>query len=151
MTTPGYQEFAAGAIPVEVREGGGTIKVIAGETDGGTVGPVVRDTVSPLYLDVSLARDAQFTQRVPETHGGFLYVVDGRIRVGAEGRELPARSLGVLGAGGRIEVSTDDTASRFLLVAGRELNEPVARGGPFVMNTKEEVLQALQDYQRGRF
>ena len=151
MTAPRYQEFPAGEIPAETLEGGGTIRVIAGETNKGTVGPVVQNTVTPLYLDVSLAKDTQFTQRVPKTHGGFLYVLDGCIRVGAEGRELPAGSLGVLAAGDRVEVSTADTDSRFLLVAGRQLNEPVARGGPFVMNTRQEVQQAFQDYQSGRF
>ena len=151
MTAPGYQEFPADEIPVETLEGGGSIKVISGETDGGTIGPVVRDTVTPLYLDVSLTKNAQYTQRVPETHGGFFYVIEGSVRIGAERRELPTRSLGILGAGDRVEVSTGDTESRFLLIAGRQLNEPVARGGPFVMNTRQEVLQAFQDYQSGRF
>lgn len=123
----------------------------AGKTDRGTVGPVERATVDPLFLDISLGKQAVFTQCVPNTHGGFLYVIDGSVRVGTEGRELPARSLGIFGSGERIEVSTGNAESRFLLIAGRRLNEPVARGGPFVMNTKQELQQAFQDYQSGRF
>lgn len=151
MTAPGYQEFAASVIPIESLEAGGEIKVIAGKTDRGTVGPVKRATVAPLFLDVSLGKQAAFKQCVPHTHGGFLYVIDGSVRVCTESRELPARSLGILGSGERVEVSTGNAESRFLLIAGRRLNEPVARGGPFVMNTKQEVQQAFQDYQSGRF
>ncbi len=151
MTAPGYQEFAASVIPIEFLEAGGEIKVIAGKTDRGTVGPVERATVTPLFLDVSLGKQAAFKQYVPNTHGGFLYVIDGSVRVGTESRELPARSLGIFGSGERIEVSTGNAESRFLLIAGRRLNEPVARGGPFVMNTKQELQQAFQDYQSGRF
>ena len=88
---------------------------------------------------------------MPDTHGGFIYVIEGTVRVGAKGAKLPARTLGVLGDGDKIEVSSVDRNSRFLVIAGRRLNEPVARGGPFVMNTREEVMQAFQDYQQGRF
>lgn len=151
MTAPGYQGFAPPVIPIDSLEAGGEIKVIAGKTDAGTAGPVKSATVAPLFLDVSLGQHGDFTQRVPDTHSAIVYVIDGRVRIGAERRELPARSLGILGAGDRVDIATGNAPSRFLLIAGRRLNEPVARGGPFVMNTKQEVLQAFQDYQSGRF
>jgi redox-sensitive bicupin YhaK (pirin superfamily) len=151
MTAPVYQEFPAAEIPVETLEAGGTVKVISGQTDRGTEGPVKNVLTEPLYLDVDLSQGATFQQDVPDTHGGFIYVIEGTARVGAKGAKLPARTLGVLSDGDKIEVSSVDRNSRFLVIAGRRLNEPVARGGPFVMNTREEVMQAFQDYQQGRF
>ena len=88
---------------------------------------------------------------MPNTHSGFVYVIEGSVRIGAMGMELPTRTLGVLDDGDTIEVTSGDADNRFLIIAGKRLNEPVARGGPFVMNTREEVLQAFQDYQQGKF
>ncbi len=154
MTAPAYQEFPEADIPQEIAQGTpgeNHIKVIAGRTDRGTEGPIANAATEPLYLDVKLVRGATFRQQVPETHGGFVYVIEGSVRLGAEGAELPAGALGVLGPGDRIEVSCADGDSRFLVIAGKPLDEPVARGGPFVMNTREELLQAFEDYQQGRF
>ncbi len=151
MTAPAYQEFPASEIATETLIDGQTLKVIAGITDQGTEGPVKNPHTDPLYLDVHLDPGKTFQQRVPESHGCFMYVIEGAVHVGEENAELPARTLGVLGDGNRIEVSSGDKGSRFLVVAGKRLNEPVARGGPFVMNTREEVLQAFEDYQQGKF
>lgn len=151
MTAPSYQEFPASEIPVETLEAGGTVKVISGQTERGTEGPVKNALTEPLYLDVHLDQGTTFEQDVPNTHGGFVYVIEGSLRIGAMGAELPARTLGVLADGDRIEVSSVDVNSRFLLIAGKRLDEPVARGGPFVMNTRQEVLQAFQDFQQGKF
>ncbi|MBT6096128.1 MAG: pirin family protein [Rhodospirillaceae bacterium] len=151
MTAPRYQEFPASEIAVEDLDGGGTVKVIAGRTDAGAEGPVKDISTDPLYLDVTLTPGAHFGQSVPAPHGGFIYVFEGSVSVGANGTEVPTGTLAVLDEGARVEVTASDTGGRFLLISGKRLNEPVARGGPFVMNTRAEVLQAFQDYQAGRF
>ena len=151
MTAPVYQEFSASEIPVETLEVGALVKVIAGQTDRGIVGPVKNAITEPLYLDVQLGQGTRFQQHMPNTHSGFVYVIEGSVRIGAMGMELPTRTLGVLDDGDTIEVTSGDADNRFLIIAGKRLNEPVARGGPFVMNTREEVLQAFQDYQQGKF
>ena len=151
MTEPVYQEFLASLIPTEKIETGGEVKVIAGMTNKGTKGAVINHYTDPLYLDVRLEPGETFCQDIPQTHGGFLYVIEGEVNVGKTNTFLNARSLGVLGEGDKIEVSSDTAGARVLVIAGKRLNEPVARGGPFVMNTKEEILQAFQDYQQGQF
>jgi redox-sensitive bicupin YhaK (pirin superfamily) len=112
---------------VETLEAGGMVKVISGQTDQGTKGPVKNSLTEPLYLDVHLGQGATFQQDVPDTHGGFIYVIEGTVRVGVKDAELSARTLGVLGDGDKVEVSSMDANSRFLVIAGRRLNEPVAR------------------------
>jgi redox-sensitive bicupin YhaK (pirin superfamily) len=149
MSKPAYQEFPASEIPVEAHDDGAQINVIAGQTDRGTKGPVRNPHTEPLYLDVHLKQSTRFQQTVPDTHGGFIYVIKGTIEV--SGTQVPASSLAVLSDGDRVEITSPNGKSRFLLIAGRRLNEPVARGGPFVMNTREEVLQAFDDYRHGRF
>jgi redox-sensitive bicupin YhaK (pirin superfamily) len=108
---------------------------------------VVITTVTPLFFDVRLEPFATFCQAVAPTHSGFLYVIDGSIQVGDPGTVLEGNFLGVMGPGERISISAGDHSARFLLVAGREIGEPVARYGPFVMNTREEILQAIHDFQ----
>ncbi len=151
MVAPGYQEYPASEIPVEAIDGGGEIRVLTGRTDGGTEGPVRNIATEPLYLDVHLNKNVGFSQAMTAGHAGFLYVIDGAISVGREGEPLSAGMLGLLGPGDRVQVIAGDADSRFLMIAGRPLNEPVARGGPFVMNTREEVVQAFQDFQSGNF
>ena len=105
-----------------------------------------------MYLDVALAPGAKLTVPLPEGHSAFAYVFEGdAVQLGAE--VLGLRELGVLSAGDSVElaVAADAKAARVLLVAGRPLNEPVARYGPFVMNTPEQIVRAMQDYQAGRF
>lgn len=148
MTTPHYQELDAESIPKEQREGGVLVRVIAGETTHGTRGPV-KDLVTPVsYFDVTLPAGTRFTEKLPEAYNAFVYLVDGEIRI--NGITVPSRSLAQLGAGEGIEVEAA-TVSRLLLVAGQPLNEPVARRGPFVMNSEAELRQAFDDYQAGRF
>ncbi len=151
MTAPGYQEFVAADIPVESLQGGGSVRVIAGKTNQGTVGPARRPATDPLYFDVELPGDGAFEQRIPVSHQAVIYVIDGSARIGAEREPISERTLGVLGDGDCVQVTADGEGVRFLLIAGRRLNEPVARGGPFVMNTKQEILQAFSDYQNNRF
>ncbi len=152
MDPPAYQEHGAADIPVEERDDGVRVRVIAGETATGTRGPVVQALTEPLYLDVELPPHARFFERLPTTHNAFVYTTDGTLV--ADGRDggvtLRRDDLGVLSPGVQFDAAAGDSGARVLLVAGRPLNEPVARGGPFVMNTKAEVRQAFEDYESGR-
>jgi redox-sensitive bicupin YhaK (pirin superfamily) len=148
MTAPVYRGFPASAMPIEAADPGVRITVIAGETDGGTRGPVEITTVTPQFFDIHLDPDATFSQAVASTHNGFLYTIDGSVRVGDS--TVPPASLGVTGPGERIEVVGTEAPARFLWVAGRRIGEPVARYGPFVMNTREEILVAIRDFEAGR-
>lgn len=154
MTEPAYQEFDAGRIPVERRQDGSEIRVIAGRTRQGTEGPVRQPLTDPLYLDVTLPAGSEFSEVVTDGHNAFLFLFEGDAEmVDVNGRPVALRpdQLAVLAQGRQVEVRAGVAGARFLLVAGRPLNEPVARGGPFVMNTRAEVQQAFEDYNSGRF
>jgi len=154
MDAPGYQEHPAKCIPLESRGGGVEVKVIAGVTSQGTTGPVVQPLTEPLYLDVRVPAGQAFVEALPIAHNVFIYVVNGRVSLPDEKGQrvtLVRDDLGVLGDGGTIELKADEDDVQFLLIAGKPLGEPVARGGPFVMNTNEEVQQAFVDYRQGRF
>lgn len=144
MTTPAYQEFAATDIPLERREGDVVIKAIAGES-----GAVSGRPTNPIYLDISMPANSKFAEIVPSTHNAFLFVIDGSVSV--EERKLLSGTMAILGKGEQVRAKTAGDRCRFLLAAGRKLDEPVARGGPFVMNTHSEVKQAVDDYQSGKF
>ncbi len=152
---PGYQEFPAAAIPTEERDAGAIVRVVAGETGEGTAGPVTGVSTQPLYLDVTLGEGSVLAEPLALSHNAFLYVFDGAVSVVA-GQEngdahIEAGNLAVLGAGEGVHVVGAGARNRFLLVAGKQLNEPVARAGPFVMNTRQEVMDAFQDFREGRF
>ena len=149
MTAPGYQEYPPSGVPLEERPDGTRVRVVAGATSQGTRGVVRNDWVQPTYLDVTLPAGADFDQPVGRDDTTFLFVVDGELAVGGRRAALPRRTLGILGPGEQVRVSTAEGA-RFLLVSAQPLREPVARGGPFVMNTKQEILQAFDDYRHGR-
>ncbi len=149
MTAPGYQEFNAETIPSEAIGKGGIVRVIAGETDQGTVGPVVNKWTQSLYLDVTLSTDDVFKQSVPDNHNAIIYVLEGTVHVA--GTAIETGQLGVFGSGLNIEVSANSGGAQFLLIAGKPLDEPVVRWGPFVMNSQAEIVQALEDFQTGRF
>jgi len=151
MTEPAYQEFSADAIPVEVLASGGQVKVISGKTDGGVTGPVKGVLTTPVYFDVDLPANTEFEQYLPDSYNGFVFVIEGNLHVGSDGDLLEEGKLGVLGDGCSVKVSTGDVPGRFLLIAGQSLNEPVVRGGPFVMNSRQEVLQAFDDFHKGQF
>ena len=151
MTAPAYQEFPPSGVPLETRENGTEIRVVAGRTGMNTEGAVKNVHVDPTYLDVSLPAGTAFEQEVGEDDNAFLFVIEGALAVGRAGTRLEQRRLGILGPGARIAVRADAGDTRFLLVSGRPLEEPVARGGPFVMNTKAEILQAFDDYKNKRF
>lgn len=148
MSAPDYQEFPSSEIPVETLKAGGTVKVIAGRTDQGTEGPVQIEATEPLYFDIKLDAGASFQQSIPDTHAGFVYVLDGTVTIG---EDVPEKTLGILGDGEFVDIQAGNKGARFLLIAGKRINEPVARGGPFVMNTREEIIQAFEDYKNGQF
>lgn len=148
MKTPAYQEFTPNDIAVEQLDMGTVVRVIAGVTNNGTTGQIVNHTLNPVFLDVYLLEGQSFHQRVDSESNVFIYVIDGIVLVGE--REIKNRHLGVLRNGDNVVVSAPGRA-RFLLLAAQPLNEPIARGGPFVMNTKEEVLQAYDDFKHKRF
>jgi redox-sensitive bicupin YhaK (pirin superfamily) len=151
MVEPGYQEYPPAKTPLEQREDGTEIRVIAGETSEGTVGVVNNRFVNPTYLDVTLPAGREFSQTVASDDNTFLFVIDGHPEVGHRNTVLQPRTLGILGPGSNICVRSGERAARFLLVSAQPLNEPVARGWPFVMNTKEEIIQAFDDYRHNRF
>jgi redox-sensitive bicupin YhaK (pirin superfamily) len=148
MMAPRYQEFGVAAIPVERREGGVEVRVVAGTTAAGTQGPV-RELITPVsYFEVTLPAGTAFEGALAAERNVFVFVFEGRVHI--QGQSIEAFSLAVLGPGAQVRIEADDD-SRLLLVSGRPLGEPVARGGPFVMNTEAEVRQAYSDYRAGRF
>lgn len=150
MQAPAYQEFPAKEIAAEHLANGTEIRVIAGSTNNGISGPVINHYVNPIYMDISLPRNQAFKQTVNADDNVFIFVLDGELSVGAALQKIASRQIGILDKGEQVVVSTNQQ-SRFLLVAARPLNEPVARGGPFVMNTKAEIIQAFEDFQNNRF
>lgn len=151
FTPPTYQEFKREDIPVEMLSKGGTVRVISGQTDKGTLGLIKNKHTEPLFLDVNLNQNATFEQDVISTHSVFLYLIEGTALIGTERTKLSKKMLGVLGNGDKVKIFSMRENSRFLLIAGKRLNEPVARSGPFVMNTRQEVQQAFLDFEQGKF
>jgi redox-sensitive bicupin YhaK (pirin superfamily) len=152
LCEPRYQDIAPERIP-SVEEQGTRVRVIAGRF-GEAEGPVRGVVTQPLYLDVALPAGAQLTLPVAEDHSGFLYVFEGTLSVAASAEHwaLERGMLGVLADGGdSLELRAGAAGARSLLVAARPLREPVARLGPFVMNTRSELRQAVDDFQAGRF
>jgi redox-sensitive bicupin YhaK (pirin superfamily) len=150
MTAPRYQEVLAKNIPAFTRADGIQIRVIAGRVDG-VSGAVTAIYADPTYLDVSMPAHASFTHPIPAGHTAFAYIFEGEARFENEGKSIPHPRLVVFGGGDSINVTTSAQPARFLVVSGKPLHEPIARYGPFVMNTREEILQALQDLQNGTF
>jgi quercetin 2,3-dioxygenase len=157
MSEPRYQEFAPERVPVAHPADGVTVKVIAGkvaDADGTSIrGPIVQPATDPLYLDIDFAPGAAWVFDLPAGHNAFVYVYEGAVSAGEsdDARLVETRALAVLGGGERLVLRADGAGARLILVAGRPLREPVARHGPFVMNTREELMQAFVDYQEGRF
>ncbi|MDH3693042.1 MAG: pirin family protein [Gammaproteobacteria bacterium] len=155
MTKPQYREFDAGSIPSEQRDEGVEVRVITGATSNGTSGPVTDVLTEPLYLDITLSANSELIESIPESHNAFIYVINGEVLVcdgdDASDISVEKRMLAVLSEGEQVHLKSLEENTRLLLVAGLRINELVARGGPFVMNTKAEVMQAFKDYQEGRF
>lgn len=152
MTAPKYQEFAPAAIPLLQPAAGVQVRLIAGEVQG-VRGPIVQPATDPLYLDIELAPDKGWQTELPAGHSAFAYVFEGRLAIGEgeDARPQAQGQLAVLGGGDRVRLQAGPEGARLILVAGRPLHEPVVRHGPFVMNTREQLMQAFVDYQEGRF
>ncbi len=150
MTAPRYQEIPASEIPTVSLAGGVTIKVIAGEV-AAVRGPINGIATAPAMFDVALPAGGEAMLPVPANHAVFLYPFEGAITVAGSRERVIHRQLAILGEGDAVRVAAVDGQARVLLVAGKPLNEPVARYGPFVMNTAQEIRQAAIDYQAGRF
>lgn len=148
MIKPRYQDIEPGRIPQLDRDGA-RVRVVAGTAFGAT-GPVAGIDVDPLFLDVAMQKGVTFDTPVPSDHAAFAFVTEGAVRLGPARTEVREGQLAVLGRGERIAAACDASSGRMLLLAGRPIGEPVARGGPFVMNTQEEIRQAWEDYRTGR-
>jgi len=126
------------------------IKIIAGKF-GDAEGPVKGHNVEPVYFDVELEEDREFNFSLPSTHNSFVYLIEGEIKIGDKKHaKIKGSTLILLTKGEKLKVK-GLTKSKFLLISGKPIGEPVARGGPFVMNTKQEILKAVEDYHSGNF
>jgi redox-sensitive bicupin YhaK (pirin superfamily) len=154
MTKPRYQDVPAGRIPELARRDGARIRVVAGDVDG-TAGAVKEIFAGPTYLDVSLPAGTSFEQPVPRGHTALLYVFEGEVAIGgpaaARGESVGATKLAILGDGDVVRAHADSGQARFLLLSAQPLDEPAVRYGPFVMNTREEIEQALLELRQGTF
>ena len=149
MKDPAYRDIAAREIPV-VKLAGGEVSVIAGALRG-TRGPIAGGTTDPYYWDVRLEPNAVFEAALPEAHNAFVYAYEGEARLGEDRQVLPHRAAGLLSTGAGLRIEAGAKGARVLVLAGRPLGEPVVQYGPFVMNSREEIEQAIADYQAGDF
>jgi redox-sensitive bicupin YhaK (pirin superfamily) len=156
INLPAREKMKPAGIPAAALPSGATVKVIAGSVnaDGREVsGPVQGIATEPQFLDVALPASAIFAHAVPREHSVYVYVYEGSLAIGpeTERRVAKAHEGAVLSEGDRVQTAAGAQGARFLLLAAKPLREPVVQYGPFVMNTREEIEQALADYQSGRF
>lgn len=149
MNTPWYRDFKADELPKFVTAEGVAVTVIAGESHG-VSGAVTRDTTQPNYLDLHLPGGSRFAQQLPAGHNAFVYVYRGEVSIA--GQAVPVQRMAILvndaqADGVVIQASLD---AKVLLISGQPLREPIVQYGPFVMNTKDEIYQALSDFRDGR-
>ncbi len=153
MTAPAYRDIAPEAVPVRTLDSGVSVRVIAGEALG-TSGAVTRPTTEPIVLDISLPAGASFDAMLPPGHNAFAHVYAGSVEIGgAQATAVDSGTMAILGndaeADGVRLQATGGGPARVLLVAGRPLGEPIAQYGPFVMNTRAQIEEAVADFQRG--
>ena len=156
MCTPGYRDIQSEQIPEFISPEGVQVRVIAGHSHG-VAGAMARPAsqwpTDPLYLDLHFETAGRFAQNLPAAHNAFVYVYRGQLQVidaQGQGHTVGLQRMGVLETGGDGVVLQGETGTRALLIAGQPLGEPIAQYGPFVMNTREELMQAVHDYQSGR-
>jgi redox-sensitive bicupin YhaK (pirin superfamily) len=153
MREPWYRDIQSAEIPEYTLEGGVQVRVIAG-TSNGIEGAMTRARTEPLYLDVMLPPGTAFAQALPAQHNALVYVFRESIYIGNS--EVPTKRMAILdndpGSDGVLlrAPRSNHSAARLLLIAGRPLREPIAQYGPFVMNTREQVVQAVNDFQKGK-
>lgn len=152
MNAPRYQEIAAQQIPAVAAARGAIVRVIAGSL-GGLRGPIHGVATAPAFFDVALNAGARIDLPLPATHCAFAYVYEGAAAIGAgdDPEILLHGELGVLDEGVSVPIMAGDAATRLLVIAGRPLREPVSRYGPFVMNTPEQIVEAIRDLSSGKF
>jgi redox-sensitive bicupin YhaK (pirin superfamily) len=155
MKPASYRDIPASEIPTVPLAGGGEVRVIAGSfrgTRGAINGAATSISTDPLYLDVHLPAGAEFGTEIEPTYNAFTYLYEGEVRIGAAGdtRVVPQRAAGVLSPGDHVRVQAGAQGARCLLLAARPLREPVVQYGPFVMNTRAEIEQAVEDFRSGR-
>ena len=126
------------------------IKVIAGKFQKAE-GPIKKHNVEPVYFDVELKKDKEFNFEIPSSHNSFIYLIAGEIKIGEKKHDKVKDSTLILLTNGEKLKVTALTKAKFLLISGKPIGEQIARGGPFVMNTKQEILQAIDDYHNGNF
>ncbi|TAK45536.1 MAG: pirin family protein [Betaproteobacteria bacterium] len=152
MKPAAYRDIAAADIPVAEAANGVRVKVIAGtleQSGGTTAGPIHGLSTDPRYFDVMLPARTSFEASVPEGYSVFLYAYEGEATVGDERKPLPYRAAGLLSDGDTVRIEAGGAGARVLLLAGKPIGEPIVQYGPFVMNTREEIEQAIADYQSG--
>jgi len=157
MCAAGYKDLPAATIPVAKTASGATVKVIAGAAQG-VAGAMTRAVTEPIYLDIELPAGATLTEAVPTGHNAFVYVYEGEVSIGdpaGAGNDAPRTAkkgeMAILANNADTVVLTGGAPSKLLLIAGKPLGEPIAQYGPFVMNTHDELQQAVRDFQSGRF
>lgn len=148
MDEPRYQEILSAQLPREIKDSGAVVKVIAGRTDQGTRSPITDIATKPLFLDIRLPAGAFIQQHILRDYQAILFVISGEVKVGQQ--KIKQEVLAGLTSGDLLTV-TSEQESHCLLIAAAKLHEPIARYGPFVMNTQTEVMQALDDFRNGRF
>ena len=150
MRTPWYRDFTAAQLPSLTTPDGVDVTVIAGQSHG-VAGAVGRDATAPYYLDIHMPQGTRFEQPLPAGHNAFVYVYRGAVSIA--GHVVPVQRMAILKNDPAFDGVAIDAAeeTKLLLIAGRPLNEPIAQHGPFVMNTQEEIFQAVRDFQSGRF
>jgi redox-sensitive bicupin YhaK (pirin superfamily) len=151
LCEPAYQDIQSEGIPSYTSAQGVHVRVIAGVSNGVT-GAMTRPHTKPLYLDVQFEKDASFEQLIPAAHNAFVYVYRGALQIiGSEqSRPVAAQQMGILDHQGDVLHLKANAGTRAIVIAGKPLNEPIVQYGPFVMNTREEIMQAFEDYQAGR-
>jgi len=149
MSKPDYIYIDADKIQVH-KDSDKQVKVIAGKFENAE-GPIKEHNVEPIYFDIELKKDKDFNIELPLAHNSFIYLIDGEIKIGEQTHDkVKDSTLILLKKGQKLKVSSL-TKGKFLLISGKPIGEKIARGGPFVMNTKEEILKAVQDYHNGTF
>ena len=149
MSKPEYIYIDSDKMSIHT-DNGKKVKVIAGKFEKAE-GPVKGHNVEPIYFDIEIKKDKEFKFRLPLSHNSFIYLIDGTIKIGEEKhKNVQDSTLILLSNGQNLRVAAKSDA-KFLLISGKPINEKIARGGPFVMNTKSEILQAVQDYHNGTF
>jgi hypothetical protein len=150
MTDPRYQEVKRATIPEVDAAKGVRVRVIAGEV-AGVKGPVRDIAVDPEYIDVRVAPQGVFEHSIPSGHTAFAYILQGKGTFDLDAGEVDSENLVIFRDGERVRVEASGESLRFLLVSGRPIKEPVAWWGPIVMNTRQELEQAIQEYREGTF